>query len=96
MTHDQVEAMTMSDRVALMMGGEVLQVAPPRRDLRPARRPCASREFIGSPKINVLPGTVRTDGGVDVLGGALAIRSGLAADTAGFGRRAPRTLCCHH
>jgi len=54
-THDQAEAMTMSDRVALMMDGEILQIASPAEiyerptDLRVA-------EFIGSPKINVLPG----------------------------------------
>ena len=70
----------MSDRVALMMGGEVLQVAPPAEIYdRPAELRVA--EFIGSPKINVLPGTVRTDGGVDVPGGVLAIRSGLPANT---------------
>jgi multiple sugar transport system ATP-binding protein len=52
-THDQAEAMTMSDRIAVMMGGEILQVDTPDRiyqmpqDLRVA-------EFIGSPKINVL------------------------------------------
>jgi multiple sugar transport system ATP-binding protein len=52
-THDQSEAMTMSDRVAVMMGGELLQVAPPEelyrdpQDLRVA-------EMIGSPKINVV------------------------------------------
>jgi multiple sugar transport system ATP-binding protein len=70
-THDQAEAMTMSDRVAVMMDGELIQVAPPRRlyaepeDLRVA-------EFIGSPKINVLPATARGDGIVDCLGLALA------------------------
>lgn len=53
-THDQAEAMTMSDRVAVMMGGELVQVGAPDelyhdpQDLRVA-------EFIGSPKINVLP-----------------------------------------
>ncbi|MGY3621414.1 multiple sugar transport system ATP-binding protein [Bradyrhizobium sp. USDA 10063] len=52
-THDQSEAMTMADRVAVMMGGELLQVGPPEelyrdpRDLRVA-------EMIGSPKINVV------------------------------------------
>jgi len=52
-THDQAEAMTMSDRVAVMMGGELLQVSRPERlyrdpqDLRVA-------EMIGSPKINVV------------------------------------------
>jgi multiple sugar transport system ATP-binding protein len=80
-THDQVEAMTMSDRVAVMMGGEVLQVAPPAEIYdRPAELRVA--EFVGSPKINILPGTVRSDGGIDVPGGALAIQSRLPAGTA--------------
>jgi multiple sugar transport system ATP-binding protein len=80
-THDQVEAMTMSDRVALMMDGEVLQVAPPAEIYdRPAELRVA--EFIGSPKINVLPGTVRGDGGIDVPGGVLGIAARLAAGTA--------------
>jgi len=53
-THDQAEAMTMSDRVAVMMAGELIQLGTPQelydnpQDLRVA-------EFIGSPKINVLP-----------------------------------------
>ena len=70
----------MSDRVAVMMDGELLQVAPPAALYdRPADLRVA--EFVGSPKINVLPGTVRADGGVDVPGGALAIRGGLSANT---------------
>jgi multiple sugar transport system ATP-binding protein len=69
-THDQVEAMTMSDRVAVMMEGRILQVGAPRQvyatpaDLRVA-------EFIGSPKMNVLDGTVDEGGRVVVLGAAL-------------------------
>jgi multiple sugar transport system ATP-binding protein len=65
-THDQVEAMTMSDRVALMMDGRILQLATPQQiyddpvDLRVA-------EFIGTPKINVLAGE-RRDGMVRVGG----------------------------
>ncbi len=53
-THDQVEAMTMSSRIAVMMGGEILQCDAPDEvynnplDIRVA-------EFIGSPKINILP-----------------------------------------
>ena len=56
-THDQVEAMTMSDRVALMHEGEILQVGPPSTlyshpaNLRVAR-------FLGSPRINVFRGEV--------------------------------------
>ncbi|MBX9946649.1 MAG: ABC transporter ATP-binding protein [Reyranella sp.] len=79
-THDQAEAMTMSDRVGLMMDGEILQVAPPGEIYD---EPAALRvaEFIGSPKINTLPGVVRADGGVAVPGGVLEGGSGLAAGT---------------
>ena len=65
-THDQAEALTMSDRVAVMMGGDILQLSPPTevyndpQDLRVA-------EFIGSPKINTLPGEADADGRVTVL-----------------------------
>ena len=65
-THDQVEAMTMSDRVALMIDGRVLQLDTPQQiyddptDLRVA-------EFIGTPKINVLTAT-RHEGALRVGG----------------------------
>jgi multiple sugar transport system ATP-binding protein len=52
-THDQAEAMTMSDRVAVMMDGAILQCdAPGRVYDDPAHLRVA--EFIGSPRINVL------------------------------------------
>lgn len=57
-THDQVEAMTMSDRIAVMMDGELLQVGSPEEiyndpaDLRVA-------QFIGSPRINTVESTLR-------------------------------------
>ena len=75
-THDQAEAMTMSSRVAVMMGGELLQVAPPQviyddpADLRVAT-------FIGTPEINVFAATARGDGAVQVAGRAWPL--GLAA-----------------
>ena len=37
-THDQEEALTMSDRIAVMADGRVEQVAPPRRSTRSRRR----------------------------------------------------------
>jgi multiple sugar transport system ATP-binding protein len=64
-THDQAEAMTMADRVAVMMDGNLLQVDTPSKvysdpaDIRVA-------EFIGSPKINILPGSVDNSGKVSV------------------------------
>ena len=58
-THDQVEAMTMSTRVAVMDQGRALQVAPPRELFaRPADVTVAT--FIGTPAMNVVPGTVVT------------------------------------
>jgi len=53
-THDQTEAMTMGDRIALMNNGQIQQIASP-LDLynRPANRFAA--EFIGSPPMNFLP-----------------------------------------
>ncbi|QOZ33234.1 ABC transporter ATP-binding protein [Bradyrhizobium sp. CCBAU 53421] len=71
-THDQAEAMTLSDRVAVMLEGELLQVAPPQQIYAdPTERRVA--EFIGSPKINMLEGVVREQGLVDVAGSTLAM-----------------------
>lgn len=53
-THDQVEAMTMSDRIAVMMGGRVLQCAAP-EIVYENPDTIEVAEFIGSPKINILP-----------------------------------------
>ncbi|QRM32394.1 ABC transporter ATP-binding protein [Microvirga sp. VF16] len=71
-THDQAEAMTLSDRVAVMLDGELLQVAPPQQIYTdPDDRRVA--EFIGSPKINLLEAVVRERGLVDVAGTVLAV-----------------------
>ncbi len=75
-THDQSEAMTMSDRVAVMMGGEILQIASPEEIyLDPSDLRVAS--FIGSPKINTFP--AETDGNGSVTVDGLAIGLGSAA-----------------
>jgi len=57
-THDQEEAMTIADRVAVFMEGRIVQVGPP-RDIfaRPASAVVAG--FIGSPPMNLLPAEVR-------------------------------------
>jgi ABC-type sugar transport system ATPase subunit len=78
-THDQVEAMTMSDRVVVMRRGEVEQSASP-IDLyqRPASVTVAS--FIGSPPMNLLPAACR-DGVAQVAttGGPTTVTLPLAA-----------------
>jgi multiple sugar transport system ATP-binding protein len=57
-THDQTEAMTLSDRIAVLRAGELLQLGSPREIYqRPANRFVA--EFFGAPRINVVePGVL--------------------------------------
>lgn len=60
-THDQIEAMTLADRVVVMNYGELQQLGTPKEIYdRPANTFVAS--FIGSPAMNLLPGEV--DNGV--------------------------------
>ena len=72
-THDQVEAMTMSDRVAMMDAGSILQIGRP-SDLysRPANVKVA--QFIGTPAINLLPARVGASGAVELFAAELSIR----------------------
>jgi ABC-type sugar transport system ATPase subunit len=62
-THDQLEAMTMSDRIAIMLAGRLQQFAPPQDVYRaPANRFVAS--FIGTPSMNLIDGQLaRTESG---------------------------------
>ena len=59
-THDQVEALTMSTRIALYRKGELVQVAPP---LELYHNPCNlyTADFIGNPSINFIKGTAKVD-----------------------------------
>jgi multiple sugar transport system ATP-binding protein len=65
-THDQVEAMTMGDRVAVMRRGELQQMAEPQK-LYDSPKNLFVASFIGSPAMNIFEGTVeRRDGGLAV------------------------------
>jgi len=76
-THDQAEAMTMSDRVAVILEGELRQIASPAELYRdPGHLRVA--QFVGTPRINVMP-AVATATGIDLLGQMLARQSGLPA-----------------
>ncbi len=60
-THDQIEAMTMADRIVVMHNGIVEQVGPPLELYdRPANRFVAS--FLGSPAMNFVPGRLSDAG----------------------------------
>ncbi|WP_129116943.1 ABC transporter ATP-binding protein [Halegenticoccus tardaugens] len=73
-THDQTEAMTMSDQVVLLREGELAQADPPRRLFDRPRSEYVAR-FIGTPSTNVLDCRVE--------------RSGSTATVAGHGFRIP-------
>src|SRR5258706_3438551 len=75
-THDQVEAMTLGDRVAVMRDGYLQQVGSP-KDLyeRPVNLFVA--EFIGSPPMNLV--------GADIVQGDGGLRAGVGGDSIGFG-----------
>lgn len=79
-THDQAEAMTLSDRVAVLLDGELLQVAPP-QDIYAFPENKRVAEFIGSPKINLLNGVVRKSGVVEIEGQFLALETRLPDGT---------------
>jgi len=76
-THDQVEAMTMGDRVAVLRDGVLQQVDRP---LDLYDRPCNAfvAGFMGSPAMNLLPGRLVT-AGVEVSGAVLPVARGGAA-----------------
>ncbi|MEX7468472.1 ABC transporter ATP-binding protein [Mycobacterium adipatum] len=86
-THDQEEAMTLSDRIVVMREGRIAQAGPPGEVYRrPADTFVAT--FVGSPKMNLVDGTVtggelRTESGVRIsVGGpeASSVTIGVRAD----------------
>src|SRR5687768_1530433 len=75
-THDQVEAMTMGDRVAVMRKGELQQVAPP-QELYDHPVNLFVGGFIGSPAMNMLDATLeRRNGGLTAKLGSQSIDLG--------------------
>jgi multiple sugar transport system ATP-binding protein len=61
-THDQVEAMTMGDRICVMKDGNIMQVAAP-LELYNHPENLFVAGFIGSPPMNFFRGTLRREGG---------------------------------
>lgn len=87
-THDQVEAMTLADKIVVLNGGHIEQVGSPRELYeRPASRFVAG--FLGSPKMNFLPARLQAPGETSLVDAAVLgmttlpfDSSNLAADTA--------------
>jgi multiple sugar transport system ATP-binding protein len=85
-THDQVEAMTLADRIVVLNGGVIEQIGSP-RDLyaKPATRFVAS--FIGAPAMNFLPARV-ADGAAELPGGVkIAVPGAMTSAKVEFGIR---------
>ncbi|WP_136253991.1 sn-glycerol-3-phosphate ABC transporter ATP-binding protein UgpC [Onishia niordana] len=95
-THDQVEAMTLADRIVLLSSGSIAQVGAP-LSLYHFPKSLEVAEFIGSPRINTLPVTVVDPGprhttvrlpAGETLAVAVDGRGLKAGDTATLGIRA--------
>src|SRR4029077_15560884 len=87
-THDQVEAMTMSTRVAVMDQGRALQIAPPRELFR---RPAGVKgaTFIGTPAMNIIPATVVRRGSglaIELLGRQIPVAAQTCVALQGLNR----------
>ena len=85
-THDQVEAMTMADRIVVMHDGRVEQIGTPLELYdRPGNLFVA--QFIGSPAMNVIEGTVRRANGAAHVEAGAGIRWPLGNASGGDGQR---------
>ena len=80
-THDQVEAMTMGDRVAVLKDGILQQCASP-RELYDDPANAFVGTFIGSPSMNIIPSKI-TEGGVDMNGHLVPIERDVLARASG-------------
>ena len=91
-THDQIEAMTMADRIVVMHDGIIEQIGTP-LDLYDAPRNLFVAEFIGSPAMNVIPGKLHRQGGTSAVAalGALwpvdAVGAGVTGQNVHYGIR---------
>ena len=66
-THDQIEAMTMADRIVVMHDGRVEQIGTP-LELYDGPANVFVAGFIGSPAMNLFKGTVRRNGAIEFCG----------------------------
>ncbi|MHA3979389.1 ABC transporter ATP-binding protein [Halovulum sp. GXIMD14794] len=89
-THDQVEAMTMADRIVVMEGGRIRQVGTP---LELYHRPASTfvASFLGAPPTNCLPGVASyrdaTGQNFEVSGTSIALNGSIAPGPATLGIR---------
>ena len=73
-THDQVEAMTLGSRIAVMLDGTIQQVARPLEQFNEPTNMFVAG-FIGSPQMNFISGAIRRHGGLRFVGANGAVAS---------------------
>src|SRR5262245_17991495 len=67
-THDQIEAMTLGDRIAILRAGDLMQIGTPHEVYgEPSNLFVAT--FVGSPQMNILRGELRRDGEQSIVTG---------------------------
>ena len=89
-THDQVEAMTLADRIAIMKGGQIQQLGSPHEIYNtPVNKYVA--DFIGSPSMNFMDGAIAgntfTCGDFSITLDGYGFNGGIQSDTAWLGIR---------
>ncbi|MBP2548024.1 alpha-glucoside transport system ATP-binding protein [Neorhizobium galegae] len=93
-THDQVEAMTLADRIVVLSAGRIEQVGAP-LELYERPKNLFVAKFIGSPAMNIIPATIKETGektGIELRGGTtvsvpVATASSEKGKAASFGIR---------
>jgi len=77
-THDQIEAMSMGDKIGVLNNGKIAQIGTP-QEIYNSPRDTFVAGFVGSPAMNLVAGEVK-NGGLAALGGKLTVaRNDLAA-----------------
>ncbi|MCW1243787.1 sn-glycerol-3-phosphate ABC transporter ATP-binding protein UgpC [Pseudomonas sp. SAICEU22] len=90
-THDQVEAMTLADKIVVLNGGRIEQVGSPRELYEhPASRFVAG--FLGSPKMNFLPASLHSPGETSLIDSPLLGGTCLPFDSTHLAANSPLSL----
>jgi multiple sugar transport system ATP-binding protein len=90
-THDQVEAMTLADKIVVLNGGRVEQVGSPRELYeRPASRFVAG--FLGSPRMNFLTARLHAPGEISLVDTPVLGMTSLPFDSSNLAADAPLSL----